>query len=215
MWQRLRNQNQLRLKRILQPQLVAEATTLVYEKGVEGRINSISAGGREEGTADEDGDGDGGGRAFQLLAIPWPDVADAVWEKQKQLFSSLVENPYTNRVLGDEADRADVQARDEEEGGGSGGGDRLASTTMTSSASKASGETPRESSEDGSDVTESTDNYNKRKKPTGGREATGGKRKLSTGGREGGREGGRGGGGNGRQGGGRAGAGGRGRQSLG
>ena len=175
-WARLLSRNRRNLERVLRLDAQQEdEPSLLYE------ANRVVAAAGEDDVEDTGG----GWQLFDHAA--WEDIAAAVWAKQSDLYEPTpADNPYLERAIDDAADLEDVALQRQEEGG-----DQQASTTATSSASKASGES-HESSEDGSDVTESRPvNSRKRKLPVGGRGA---------GGRGGGRAGGRGGGGNGRRG---------------
>ena len=144
MWARLLSRNRRNLESVLwlDSQQHEQAATLLYEEGSAGTFENrvVAAAGTEE-------------EVWQLLGVSWEDIAEAVWNKQSDLFVHCPDNPYLEREIEDDADLADMNLQREEAGGAirdnSGSDPSTTRTASTTSVSRASGDSSgRESTED-------------------------------------------------------------------
>ena len=180
MWARLLSRNRRNLERVLrldsQQHEQAEPSALLYEEGGPGTFKNrvVAAAGEEE-------------EEWQLFAVSWEDIAEAVWNKQSDLFApTSLDNPYLEREIGDEADLADITLQREVAGGAirdnSGGGDLSTTRTASStSASRASGDSSgrhESTDDDNSDESTQDENTKKRKAKKGGQSRGGLKKQV-------------------------------------
>ena len=181
MWARLLSRNRRNLERVLrldsQQREQAEPSALLYEEDGPGTFKNrvVAAAGEEE--------------EWQLFAVSWEDIAEAVWNKQSDLFAppTSLNNPYLEREIGDEADLADTTLQREVAGGAirdnSGGGDLSTTRTAASStsASRASGDSSgrhESTDDDNSDESTQDENTKKRKAKKGGQSRGGLKKQV-------------------------------------
>jgi len=166
-WARLLSRNRRNLERVLrldsqQHEQAGLPSTLLYEEGGAGEFENrvtVAAAGEEE-------------EEWQLFDVSWNDIAEAVWNKQSDLFApTSPDNPYLEREIGDPADLADVTLQREVEGGAirdnsSGSGDPSTTrTASTTSASRASGDSSgRHESTDDDNSDESTQDEKTKKR---------------------------------------------------
>ncbi len=165
MWARLLSRNRRNLERVLrldsqQHEQAGLPSTLLYEEGGAGEFENrvtVAAAGEEE-------------EEWQLFDVSWNDIAEAVWNKQSDLFApTSPDNPYLEREIGDPADLADVTLQREVEGGAirdnSSGDPSTTRTASTTSASRASGDSSgRHESTDDDNSDESTQDEKTKKR---------------------------------------------------